>query len=391
MSYDFDTPVPLKNTHSLKHDMMEAYSGVTADDALAMWVADMDFKAAPAITEALQETVSRGVYGYYGDDGSVRRAIAGWMKDRHGWDFDPAHISFSHGVVAGLGMILDAFSKPGDEIILFTPVYHAFSRKIAAMGRKVHESYLVLREGQYEMDLETLATKMDGRQKAVIFCSPHNPGGRLWSREEIRALAEFCATHDLLLISDEIHMDLTFPGQQHLPTAVAAPEAKPRLVTITAASKGFNLAGGETGFLIAEDDALRKELAKSAAAIGGPPNRFGLTMTEAAFARSADWSEAVRAYLAENFRLFRDGLNAIPGVRVMDMPSTYLAWVDFTDTGMTSAEIADRLANDARIATNAGEAFGTGGQCHRRFNVATPRENVLEAVSRMQAAFADLQ
>lgn len=390
MPIDFDEIIELKNTHSQKWDNMGA-CGVESDDALAMWVADMDFRAPQAVLDVLQKEVDRGVLGYYGNDQSLRASICNWMKTQHNWVVQSDWLSFSHGVVAGLGIVFEAFTKPGDGVIVFTPVYHAFARKIAAKGRKVVESELALENGRYEMDLEALQEKLDGSEKMVIFCSPHNPGGRLWDVIEINALADFCEKNDLILVSDEIHMDLVFSGSKHVPTAVAAPQSTERLITLTAASKGFNIAGAETSFIIAQDKAIQAKIMAAQSSFGGSPNRFGMLMLEAAFTDGHEWSREVCAYLSENFEILRDGINKIPGLKVMDMDSTYLAWVDFSGTGMVREEFTQRVAKDARIAVNAGPAFGTGGEAYLRFNFATRRALVQEAVERMTEAFGDLQ
>jgi len=390
MPTNFDEKIELKDTHSMKWDGMES-CGVEAPDGLAMWVADMDFRPPQAVTDVLQAEIDRGVLGYYGKDQSLRASICNWMKTRHNWAVEPDWISFSHGVVAGLGIVFEALTKPGDGIIIFTPVYHAFARKIEAKGRRVVESELNLVDGRYEMDLEALGGQLDGSEKMVIFCTPHNPGGRLWDASEINALADFCKARDLILVSDEIHMDLVFAGSKHLPTAIAAPHSKDLLVTLSAASKGFNIAGAETSFIIVEDQKLRAKIMAAQASFGGSPNRFGMLMMEAAFTDGHDWSDDVCAYLAENFRIFRDGVTAIPGLTVMDMDSTYLAWVDFSGTGMTREEFTNRVAKDARIAVNKGPVFGTGGETFLRFNIATRRALVTEAVERLEAAFSDLQ
>jgi cystathionine beta-lyase len=241
------------------------------------------------------------------------------------------------------------------------------------------------------MDLDALQANLTGNEKAVIFCSPHNPGGRLWEAEEIRDLAAFCARNDLVLVSDEIHMDLTFPGQKHWPTAVAAPECLDRLVVLTAASKGFNIAGGEAAVAIIPDPKMKARFDRANAHVGGSINRFGMQMLKTAFAECGDWSEAVRAYLAENFVLWRDRVSAIPGITVMDMPSTYLTWVDFSGTGMSPAEIDQRVGLQARLAASPGTDFGTGGELCKRFNIAKPRHLLVEAIERLEAAFSDLQ
>ena len=390
MPSDFNEPIALNDSHLVKWDKLDL-CGVEADDGLAMWVADMDFRAPSDVLAALQREVDRGVLGYYGSDGDLRTAIGNWLENRHGWKIEPEWISFSHGVVAGLGIVIEAFTQPNDGIIVFTPVYHAFSRKIAAKGRKVVESQLALESGGYRMDLEALQNQLDGSEKMVIFCSPHNPGGRLWEPHEINALVDFCAKNDLLLVSDEIHMDLVFPGAKHHPTPVAAPQSVERLIYLSAASKGFNIAGAETSFIIAPDEKIRAKIMEAQASFGGSPNRFGMIMMQAAFEHGAVWSNDVCAYLADNFKIFRDGVNEIPGLNVMDMQSTYLAWVDFSATGMSQDEFTNRVAKDARIAVNLGPTFGTGGESYLRFNIATRQDLVHEAVARLGEAFKDLQ
>ncbi|NNE89254.1 MAG: pyridoxal phosphate-dependent aminotransferase [Silicimonas sp.] len=391
MTFDFDTQRDLRGTHSSKYDGLKRVFGTDDPDVIPMWVADMDFRAAPAIVDALQAEVDMGVYGYFTDPSAVNTAFATWMRERHGWDFDPSWTRYTHGVISGYGDVIAAFSEPGDGVIVFAPVYHAFYRQIQAMGREVLERPLVQRDGCFHMDLDALAASLTGREKIVTFCSPHNPGGRIWSAEEIRALADFCKVHDLVLISDEIHMDLCFPGAKFVPTAVAAPECKDRLVVLTAASKGFNIAGAETGILVAPDATRRKELDRTMLDRESSPSRFGMAMITAAFSEGGEWSDAVRDYIAENFRLFADRIDALPGVSVMDMQATYLVWVDFSALGMSDAELLKRLIEVAKVAPSPGPSFGTGGEGHLRFNVALPRPALLEALDRIEAAFTDIQ
>ena len=389
--FDFDEPIDRRRTHSVKWDMMEPYFGVPAEDGLAMWVADMDFRPPPAVMAALAREIETGVPGYFGDEKAYRAAIQGWMARRHGWEIAPEWILTTHGLVAAVGMAVQAFSEPGDGVILFTPVYHAFARVIGANGRQVVESRLVERDGRYVMDLDALAAQLTGRERMVVFCSPHNPGGRIWSVEEQRALAAFCAAHDLILVSDEIHHDLVMPGRSHTPMAVAAPEAANRLVTLTATTKTFNIAGVLTGNAIVADPGLRARIAARIGAAGGSPNRFGVLMATAAYDGGDAWLDALRPYLAENARIFDQGLAAVPGLSSMALDSTYLAWVDFRRLGMEQAEIERRLREGARIAASPGPQFGGGGEGWMRFNLAMPRARVEDAVARIQAAFSDLQ
>lgn len=391
MTHDFDTQLVLRGSHAAKYDNLEQAFGVDDPEIIPMWVADMDFPAAPAIRAALQAELDLGYCGYFGNAGASGQAVAEWYRSRHGWsDIDPGWVRYTHGVVSGFGDVLATFSEPGDSVVVFSPVYHAFYRQVQNMGREILESRLEVEDGQFHMDLDALQSSLTGRERVVTFCTPHNPGGRLWGMEEIRALARFCEANDLVLISDEIHMDLAFPGAKFVPTAVAAPEQLDRLVVLTAASKGFNIAGGETGLLIAPHPDMRTRVDKVLADRESPPNRFGMAMLTAAFAQSGDWSDAVRAYLAENFRIFSRRVADMPGVNVMEMASTYLAWVDFTALGMSDEELMERLLV-AKVAPSPGTQFGTGGSGHMRFNLALPRPTLLSAIDRIEHAFSDLQ
>ena len=390
--FDFDEIIDRRGTHCAKWDAMQPLYGVSPDDGLAMWVADMDFRPPPAVTAALRAEVEHGVHGYFGDDRAYKAAITGWMRDRHGWDVDPAAVATTHGVVAGLALCLQAFTEPGDAVILFTPVYHAFFRVLRANGRAILESPLVVREdGRYAMDLDGLAAALTGRERMLVLSSPHNPGGRVWSRDELVALADFCAAHGLLLVCDEIHHDLVLGADRHLAMPLAAPGIADRLVMLTAATKTFNLAGALTGNVIIEDPALRSRFAATHAAAGTGPNRFGMLAVTAAYAEGAAWVDALCGYLAGNAALFADGVAALPGLRPMPLDSTYLAWVDFAGTGMEAADFTARVERDARIAASHGSTFGAGGESFLRFNLATPRPRVAEAVRRLRSAFVDLQ
>ncbi|MCC5985159.1 MAG: pyridoxal phosphate-dependent aminotransferase [Rhodobacteraceae bacterium] len=389
---DFDRIIDRRGSHCMKWDMMAARYGVDPGDGLAMWVADMDFAAPAHVTAALRAAVDHGVFGYFGDDRAYLAAICWWMEHRHGWTVDPGHIFTTHGLVNGTALCLQAFTDPGDGVVLFTPVYHAFARVIEAAGRRVVECPLVQRDGRYEMDFATADAAMTGSERMVILCSPHNPGGRVWSTDELRAAAAFAERHDLILVSDEIHHDLLMPGQRHTPMPLAAPECADRLVMLTAASKTFNLAGLHVGNVIIADPALRKRFGEVMAALGMSPNALGLHGVAAAYGpEGGEWVDALCVYLDGNRRLFDDGVNAIPGLRSMALEATYLAWVDLSGTGMERAEFTRRVEQDARIAANHGTTFGTGGESWLRFNLATPRANVAEAVARLQRAFGDLQ
>ena len=388
---NFDEIIERRGTHSAKWDMMEPLFGVPAKDGISMWVADMDFHPPAPVQEALERMCAHGIYGYYGDDASYRAAIVWWMQARHGWQVDPQAIFTTHGLVNGTALCVDTWTEPGDGVVLMTPVYHAFHRVIRAAGREVVEMELVNNNGHYEMDFDAWDAAMTGREKMLILCSPHNPGGRVWTRAELEGVAEFCRRHDLILVSDEIHHDLIMPGHHHIPMALIDGIAD-RLVMMTSTTKSFNIAGTHTGNVIIHDEKLRADFAARMAALGIGPNSFGLVMAEAAYSPAgAEWLDALVAYLDGNRQLFDAGVNAIAGVKSMPLEATYLAWVDFSGTGMEAAEFTRRVEQDAHIAANHGPTFGRGGEGFLRFNLATPRARVEEAVARLQAAFADLQ
>jgi cysteine-S-conjugate beta-lyase len=289
-------------------------------------------------------------------------------------------------------MCVDTWTKPGDGVVLFTPVYHAFARVIRAAGREVVEFPMPVENGRYGLDLESWDTRMTGRERMLILCSPHNPGGRVWTAEELRGVADFAKRHDLILVSDEIHHDLVLPGHRHIPMTLAAPDITDRLVMMTATTKTFNIAGSHVGNVIIPDPSLRAAFAARMAAMGISPNSFGIVMATAAYSpEGAAWVDRLVAYLEGNRRVFDDGVNGIPGLRSMPLEATYLSWVDFSGTGMAPEEFTRRVEHDARIAANHGASFGTGGESFLRFNIATPRRRVEDAVARLRAAFADLQ
>ena len=391
MNFDFDEIIDRRGTNCNKWDGLERLYGVTDPDAISMWVADMDFRSPPAVQATLANIQKHGVYGYFGDYRAYDAAIVNWMKSRHDWKVDPSHISTTHGLVQAISLCLQAFTRPRDGIIVFTPVYHAFLRAIRNNDRKIVESEMVLKDGVYHMDLDALANQLTGKEKMVIFCSPHNPGGRIWTVEEQKQLAQFCSDHDLLLLCDEVHHDLIYPGQSHTVLPNAAPEIADRLIMTTGASKTFNLAGEHTGQTIITNSKLRDKFRKKCAAHSISPNRIGLMMTTAAYAHGADWVDALMEYLDGNRRLFLEAIDEIPGLTAMPMEATYLAWVDFSGTGMERKEFTDRVQTQAGVVAGHGPTFGTGGETWMRFTIATRRALLREAVERIRKAFSDLQ
>jgi cystathionine beta-lyase len=388
---DFDELIDRRGTHSEKWDDMEALFGVSPDDGLAMWTADMDFRAAQCIRDALAAIHDRGVFGYYGDKADYHAAICWWMETRHGWTVRPEWIFTTNGLVNGVAMCVDAFTSPGDRVVMFTPIYHSFFRLLNAAGREVVECPMTLVDDRYELDFVAYDAQMTGTEKMLILCSPHNPSGRVWSKSELRAIAAFAKRHDLIIVSDEIHHDLTMPGHVHTPMALIDGIAD-RLIMATSASKTFNLAGTENGNIIIADEDLRAIFARRRAALNISATLFGPQLVTAAYSpEGAVWVDELRHYLDGNRKVFDAGIHAIPGLRSVPLEATYLAWIDFSRTGLSQSEFTARTKTGARIAPSPGHAFGKGGESFLRFNLALPRSRVAEAVVRLQAAFGDLQ
>ncbi len=388
---NFDERIDRRGSNSAKWDLMEKLYGVPDDTGIAMWVADMEFRPPDCVQKALRKLMEVGVYGYFGDDRAYLDSIVWWMRERHGWTVDPKHVFTTHGLVNGTSMCLETFTNPGDGIVLFTPVYHAFAKVIKGSDRRVVECRLVNSDGRYLMDFDSYDAQMDGSERMVILCSPHNPGGRVWTHEELQGVAGFSRRHDLILVSDEIHHDLVYHGQRHTPmTHIDGIED--RLVMMSASTKTFNIAGAHVGNVMISDDGLRARFAKRMLGFGMSPNAFGMHMAAAAYSpQGAAWVDELVAYLDGNRRLFDDGINSIPGLSSMELEATYLAWVDFSGTGMPAEEFTSRITGDAKIAANFGSTFGAGGDSYMRFNIGAPRSVIEEALSRLCDAFNDLQ
>tara|TARA_B100000401_G_scaffold171931_1_gene115095 strand:+ start:3843 stop:5015 length:1173 start_codon:yes stop_codon:yes gene_type:complete len=389
---DFDEVIDRRGTHSSKWDTMEELYGVSPDSGLSMWVADMDFRAPKIIQEKLHGINSHGIYGYYGDYKEYNNSIKWWMKNRHNWEIDTSWIFTTHGLVNGTGLCIDAFTKPGDGIILFTPVYYQFSNLVEAARRKVVECPLKLIDNHYHFDFVAYERNLSGDEKMVILCSPHNPGGRVWTKNELQEVAKFAKKHDLVLVSDEIHHDLVYPNKSHTVMPIADPSVCDRLVMMTATTKTFNIAGAHSGNVIIPHPNLRQKFSQRIKALGISPNSFGLFMATAAYSpEGAQWLDELLHYIDGNRVIFDREVNKIPGLSSMPLEGTYLAWVDFSGTGMEEEEFIYRVQEKAKIAVNHGSTFGTGGEKFLRFNLATPRTLVVEATKRLKDAFSDLQ
>ncbi|MFP7569777.1 MalY/PatB family protein [Marivita sp. S2033] len=388
----FNQPVERRGTHSSKWDLLEQMFDVPSDTGLAMWTADSDYPTAPCVLKAVQDAVDHGVFGYFADLSEYNAAIQWWMKTRHGWDIEQDWILTAQGLGNAIALCIDVWTKPGDRVVTFNPVYHEFEQKLRRAGRVPVQCPLTRVGDTYHLDLDDAQARLNGSEKMLIFCSPQNPSGRVWTAEELKAVAEFAARNELLLIVDEIHHDLVYPGQDFVSFDIAAPEARDRLVVLTAASKTFNIAGQKTGNMIIPDDTLRAEMMQRLRALDYSPNALGLKMVTAAYSpEGAEWVDAQMAHLQGNRMIFDAAVNSIPGVRSLPLASTYLAWVDFSGTGMEYDEISHRVRKSAQIAPSPGPEFGPGGETFLRFNLATQIARVQEAGRRLQEAFKDLQ
>lgn len=388
----FDEIIDRRGTHCYKWDLLDQVCGVNPDEGIAMGVADSDFRTAPPILDALRGMVDHGVFGYGFDDAGYRDAVCWWQSTRHGWSVDPDWIAMTQGLGHAIGMVLDTFTDIGDGVCFFTPVYHEFRMKTERAERRPVEIPMIRDGDRYVLDFDAADAAMDPNVKVLIFCSPQNPSGRVWTAEELRDVAAFAARHDLIVISDEIHSDIVFPGAMHVPMATAAPEHTDRIITINAASKTFGTPGLRNGYAIISDPDLRAAYKRRLTMTEYSPATTGVAATKAAYTpEGAAWVEDLVTYLDGNRRVFDEGINAIPGLWSMPLQSTFLAWVDFSGTGMPEEEVLTRVRDVAKIGVNKGPSFGPGGETFHRFNFALRRALIEDAVARMKEAFSDLQ
>jgi cystathionine beta-lyase len=324
MIVNFDKYIDNRNAKLSKFDGLRSLYGASQDTCISMWVADMDFNPPQAVITALQKEVSHGVFGYYGSSKSFINSIKMWMKSRHDWDISEEWCSVVHGVNSGIGIGLRAFSEPGDEILLFSPIYYSFFNTIKNNGRVPKEIPLKIVSEQYEVDFNELEKKLSGKEKIIIFCSPHNPGGKIWSTETLVTLAEFSKKNNIIIFMDEIHHDLTFPDKPHTTFLKAVPEAEEISLIFTAATKTFNIAGCHTGTTIIPNPKLRSIYDREHSAFGKTPNRFGMIMTEAAYRDGAEWLDQLMHYLENNKNIFTAALKSLKKVSLFDLSQPIL-------------------------------------------------------------------
>lgn len=389
-SYNFDTHIDRAGTGALKIDALGPRWGRT--DLLPLWVADMDFPTPDFILDALRERLAHPILGYTAEPADYRPAIVDWMAAHHSWRIAPEWISFVPGVVKGIAFVLDAFTQPGDKILIQPPVYHLFRLTIERTGRTVVDNPLRMREdGQYEMDFDQLAAVAEGC-KVLVLCNPHNPGGRCWDRATLARLAEFCAERKILVVSDEIHADMALFGARHCPFADVSACAAANSITLGAPTKTFNLAGVVSSYAIVPDDGLRQRFFDWLQARElNEPTVFAPIATVAAFRQGEKWRREMLAYVEENIRFVEAYCREhLPAVRPIRPEASFLVWLDCRELGLAHDDLLDLFVDKARLALNDGEMFGTGGAGFMRLNVGTPRAVLEQAMQRLAAAVAQL-
>lgn len=385
MRQDFDQIIPREATDSVKYDDRAARFGRT--DVLPLWVADMDFRAPACVQEALRGLVDQNLYGYHLKTAGYYQAIVEWWGRRHDYAVEPESVFFTPGVVPAVSHLVQALTARGDGVILQPPVYHPFFWAVRANGRRLIENPLREEAGVYRMDLDDLEAKAS-QARLLVLCSPHNPVGRVWRREELARVAEICLRHNLTILADEIHNDLVFSPHRHLPIAALAPEVDRITVTCHSASKTFNLAGLSTAYLLIRGPELREAYRRISEPLHVDAlNSFGLVAMRAAFTQGEAWLAELLAYLRGNAELLAGHLAAhLPEVGLSPLEGTYLAWLDFRRTGFGPEELRERIVQRARLGLNDGPSFGPGGAGFQRMNLACPQALLRQALERLPAA-----
>jgi cystathionine beta-lyase len=386
MQYDFDKVIDRRGTCSVKWDNAEQFFKLKG--VLPMWVADMDFRSPEPVVDALKQVADRGIFGYSGAPDSFYDAVRGWMQKRHGWHIEREWFVLTPGVVPALRLLVKTFTRPGDQVVVQSPVYYPFFDAIRDNGCEILDSPLRLSGNQYLMDLDDLEAKIGARTKMIILCSPHNPIGRVWNAGELKALGDLCIRHGILVVSDEIHGDLIHRGFRHVPFPTLAPEFVGKSVVCTAASKTFNLPGLKTSSIIIADKEMRDRFCATMRSCGmGAPNMFGLAATEAAYRNGESWLEQLLDYLKGSVEfLKRFASERMPGLKVAQPQGTYLVWLDFRGCGIDPARLGVFVREDAKVGLEAGRMFGCKEEGFERMNIACPRSVLEEALARLEKA-----
>lgn len=387
MSYDFDRVVERRGTNCLKYDFAKERG--RREELLPLWVADMDFETAPCVKKRLQKAVEHGIFGYSEGKEDYFAAVHAWYERYYGWDVKKEWLIKTPGVVYALAACVRAFTQKGDAVLLQQPVYYPFGEVILDNGRKLVNSPLVLTNGRYEMNFADLEEKIVlEKVKLFLLCSPHNPVGRVWTREELRKVGEICLRHGVLVVSDEIHSDFTWPGKKHQVFAALDPAFSDITVTCTAPSKTFNLAGLQISNIFIENAELRKRFQKEVARTGySQVGLFGLIACQAAYEEGHEWLEELKAYLYENLLFVRSFLKEqVPEVKLVEPEGTYLLWLDFRGLSLSGEQLEDLIVKKAKLWLDSGRMFGPDGEGFQRINIACPRSVLVRAMEQLRDA-----
>ena len=379
MKYDFDSPTDRRGTYSLKWEV--------AENELPMWVADMDFPAAPEITRAISERAAHGVFGYTNVPDEWYAAYTGWWKERHSFEIKREWLMFCTGVVPAISSIVRKLTTVGENVLVQTPVYNIFFNSIVNNGRNVLENPLIYENGSYRIDFADLEAKLsDPQTSLMLLCDPQNPGGMLWDRETLERIGGLCRKYHVVVLSDEIHCDLVSPGREYIPFASVSEDCRLNSVTCIAPTKAFNIAGLQTAAVYAADETLRHKVWRGLNTDEcAEPNVFAVTAAIAAFTQGGDWLDQLRGYIAENRRTTEAFLaEKLPQVRMAHSDATYLFWLDCSEITDSSRQLADFIRQKTGLYLSAGEQYRGNGRYFLRLNAACPRAVLLDGLERLR-------
>lgn len=387
MPVDFDTVPNRRGTNCFKYDFAREMG--MPEDVLPLWVADMDFPTAPAVLERLHALAEHGIFGYTGVKDTYFSAVHNWYAQRFGWETQRSWLVTTPGVVFAIAIAIRAFTQKGDAILIQQPVYYPFANKVTENDRQLVVNPLVLKNGRYEMDFADMERKIvDYHVKMLLLCSPHNPVGRVWTKEELLRVGEICQKHGVLVVSDEIHADFTYAGHTHRVFASVKSEFADFTITCTAPSKTFNLAGLQNSNIFIPNRQLRHAYKKELSACGcGGTNCMGMAACQAAYEAGADWLEQLKQYLAGNLAYIRQFLREkLPEIALIEPEGTYLVWLDLRKLGLTEQQQRQLIVQDAKLWLDTGTLFGQGGEGFERINIACPRTTIEQAMQRLEHA-----
>ena len=390
MKYDFNKITDRRGTNAVKLDLAVARGNPA--DVLSLWVADMDFPTAPEILESLHKKVDHGIFGYSGPDKRFFDAVQNWMKNEHDFEIDRRWIVTTPGVVFATACAIKAFAKEGEGVLIQTPVYYPFKNMIEANGRKLVTSSLFEKDGKWYIDFEDFEKKIiENEVKLFILCSPHNPVGRVWTKDELTKISEICLRHNVIVFSDEIHNDFIIPPNKHTVYSTISKEVAWNCVVSTSASKTFNLAGFQFSTNFIQNPALKKKFHDERDKTGyDEPSLIGLVATTAAYENGKEWLLALREHLAINLDFIRTYLKEkLPKIRLIEPEGTYLVWLDFSALGYSDQALDDIIVNKAKLWLDRGTMFGSEGEKYQRINIATPLPILKEAFKRLYEVFKD--